>query len=79
VRRDNGQKYEDYLKDLAKAAVSRIQRASNWTAGPQAEEEGSNKEWMNRMMPMPIAKMKDGSTHMPIKQNTQWTCRAVRC
>ena len=69
VRRDNGQKYDDYLKDLAKAAgnedptreqLARLDR--------KRKKKGSNKEWKNPSDPdARIAKMKDGSTHLAHK------------
>jgi transposase len=69
VRRDNGQKYDDYLKDLAKAAgiesptheqLARLDR--------KRKKKGSNKEWKNPYdADARIAKMKDGSTHMAHK------------
>ena len=69
VRRDNGQKYEDYLKDLAKAAgnedptreqLARLDR--------KRKKKGSNKEWKNpHDADARIARMKDGSTHMAHK------------
>src|SRR5712671_3606916 len=69
VRRDNGQKYDDYLKDLAKATgnedptreqLARLDR--------KRKKKGSNKEWKNPYDPdARIAKMKDGSTHMAHK------------
>ena len=69
VRRDNGQKYDDYLKDLAKAAgnedptreqLARLDR--------KRKKKGSNKEWKNPYDPdARIAKMKNGSTHLAHK------------
>jgi transposase len=69
VRRDNGQKYEDYLKDLAKAAgnedptreqLARLDR--------KRKKKGSNKEWKNpHDADARIARMKDGSTHLAHK------------
>src|SRR5713226_5222844 len=69
VRRDNGQKYDDYLKDLAQAAgnedptreqLARLDR--------KRKKKGSNKEWKNPCDPdARIAKMKDGSTHLAHK------------
>src|SRR5437763_6581744 len=41
VRRDNGQSYHDYLKELAKAAgIENPTREQAGTTGPQAKEEG---------------------------------------
>src|SRR5258708_31367540 len=69
VRRDNGQQYDDYLKDLAQAAgienptceqLARLDR--------KRKKKGSNKEWKNPHDPdARIAKMKDGSTHLAHK------------
>jgi transposase len=69
VRRDNGQKYDDYLKDLAKAAgienptleqLARLDR--------KRKKKGPNKDWKNPHDPdARIAKMKDGSTHLAHK------------
>jgi transposase len=69
VRRDNGQKYDDYLKDLAKAAgmenATREQRAR---LDRKRKKKGSNKDWNNPHDPdARIAKMKDGRTHMAHK------------
>jgi transposase len=70
VRRDNGQKYDDYLKDLAQATgienptreqLARLDRK-------RKKKKGSNKEWKNPYDPdARIAKMKDGSTHLAHK------------
>jgi transposase len=69
VRRDNGQRYDEYLKDLAKAAgienpiseqLARLDR--------KRKKKGSNKEWKNPYDPdARVAKMKDGSTHLAHK------------
>jgi transposase len=68
-RRDDGRKYEEYLKDLAKAAgienptpeqLARLDR--------KRKKKGSNKEWMSPADPdARIAKMKDGRTHLAHK------------
>lgn len=69
VRRDNGQAYDDFLKDLAKAEgmedSTREQRAR---LDRKRKKKGSNKEWKNPFDPdARIARMKDGSTHMAHK------------
>jgi transposase len=69
VRRDNGQKYEDYLKDLAKAAgIENPTREQLARLDRKRKKKGSNKEWKNPYDPdARIARMKDGSTHMAHK------------
>src|SRR5450631_2860270 len=69
VRRDNGQKYDDYLKDLAKAAgIKNPTREQLARLDRKRKKKGSNKEWKNpHDAAARIAKMKDGSTHMAHK------------
>jgi transposase len=69
VRRDNGQKYDDYLKDLAKAAgIENPTREQLARLDRKRKKKGSNKEWKNPYDPdARIARMKDGSTHMAHK------------
>jgi transposase len=69
VRRDNGQKYDDYLKDLAKATgIENPTREQLARLDRKRKKKGSNKEWKNPYDPdARIAKMKDGSTHMAHK------------
>ena len=69
VRRDNGQKYDEYLKDLAKAAgMESPTREQLARLDRKRKKKGSNKEWKNPYDPdARIAKMKDGSTHMAHK------------
>jgi transposase len=69
VRRDNGQKYDDYLKDLAKAAgIENPTREQLARLDRKRKKKGSNKEWKNPYEPdARIAKMKDGSTHLAHK------------
>jgi transposase len=69
VRRDNGQKYDDYLKELAKAAgIENPTREQLARLDRKRKKKGSNKEWKNPYDPdARIAKMKDGSTHMAHK------------
>lgn len=69
VRRDNGQKYDAYLKDLAKAAgIENPTREQLARLDRRRKKKGSNQEWKNPHDPdARIAKMKDGSTHMAHK------------
>ena len=69
VRRDNGQKYDDYLKDLAKAAgIENPTREQLARLDRKRKKKGSNQDWKNPYDPdSRIAKMKDGSTHMAHK------------
>jgi transposase len=69
VRRDNGQKYEDYLKELAKAAgIENPTREQLARWDRKRKKKGSNKEWKNPYEPdARVAKMKDGSTHLAHK------------
>jgi transposase len=69
VRRDNGQKYDEFLKDLAKAAgIENPTREQLARLDRQRKKKGSNKEWKNPYDPdARIAKMKDGSTHLAHK------------
>lgn len=69
VRRDTGQSYDDYVKDLARAAgleeptreqLARFDRKRN--------KKGSNQDWVNPHDPdARITKMKDGTTHLAHK------------
>jgi transposase len=69
VRRDNGQKYNDYLKDLAKAAgIEDPTREQLARLDRKRKKKGSNQEWKNPYdADARIAKMKDGSTHLAHK------------
>jgi transposase len=69
VRRDNGQKYDEYLKDLAKAAgIENPTREQLARLDRKRKKKGSNKEWKNPYDPdARVAKMKDGSTHLAHK------------
>ena len=69
VRRDNGQRYDEYLKDLAKAAgIENPTREQLARLDRKRKKKGSNKEWKNPYDPdARIAKMKDGSTHLAHK------------
>jgi len=54
VRRDNGQKYDDYLRDLAKAAGIENPRASNWHGWTASvKRRGPIRNGKTRMIPMP--------------------------
>src|ERR1700681_1942289 len=61
VRRDNGQKYDDYLKDLAKAAgIENPTREQLARLDRKRKKKGSNKEWKNpHDADARITKMKD--------------------
>jgi transposase len=69
VRRDNDQKYDDYLKELAQSAgIENPTREQLARLDRKRKKKGSNKEWKNPYDPdARIAKMKDGSTHMAYK------------
>lgn len=69
VRRDNGQKYDEYLKDLAQAAgIENPTREQLARLDRKRKKKGSNKEWKNPHDPdARIAKMKNGSTHLAHK------------
>jgi transposase len=69
VRRDNGQKYDDYLKDLAQAAgIENPTREQLARLDRKRKKKGSNQEWKNPHDPdARITKMKDGSTHLAHK------------
>ena len=68
-RRDEGRKYEEYLKDLAKADGSENPtREQLARLDRKRKKKGSNKEWMSPADPdARIAKMKDGRTHLAHK------------
>lgn len=69
VRRDNGQRYHDYLKDLAQAAgIENPTREQLARLDRKRKKKGSNQEWMSPSDPdARIAKMKDGRTHLAHK------------
>jgi len=69
VRRDNGQSYHDYLKELAMAAgIENPTREQLARLDRKRKKKGSNQEWESATDPdARIAKMKDGSTHMAHK------------
>jgi transposase len=69
VRRDNGQSYNDYLKDLAKAAgMENPTREQLARLDRKRKKKGSNQEWTSPSDPdARITKMKDGRTHLAHK------------
>ena len=69
VRRDNGQSYDDYLKELAKAAgMESPTREQLARLDRKRKKKGSNQEWMSPSDPdARITKMKDGRTHLAHK------------
>ena len=70
VRRDDGQSYEDYLTELAKASgVETPTRQDLARIDRKRPKKGSNEDWVNPHEPdADITKMKDGSTHLAHKQ-----------
>jgi transposase len=69
VRRDNGQGYDEYLKELAKAAgMENPTREQLARLDRKRKKKGSNQEWMSPSDPdARITKMKDGRTHLAHK------------
>lgn len=69
VRRENGQNYNDYLKDLAGAAgIENPTREQLARFDRKRKKKGSNEEWMSPADPdARITKMKDGRTHLAHK------------
>lgn len=69
VRRDTGEKYEEYLTGLAKASGIRTPtRAVLARLDRRRAKKGSNEEWKSPSDPdAKITKMKDGRTHMAHK------------
>ena len=69
VRRDNGQSYNEYLKELAKAAgIEDPTREQLARLDRKRKKKGSNQEWMSPSDPdARITKMKDGRTHLAHK------------
>jgi transposase len=68
-RRDNGQKYEEYLKELAQAeGLENPTREQMARLDRKRKKKGSNQEWKSPADPdARIAKMKDGRTHLAHK------------
>ena len=69
VRRDNGQSYDDYLKELAKAAgIENPTREQLARLDRKRKKKGSNEEWESPADPdARITRMKDGRTHLAHK------------
>ena len=69
VLRSNGQKYHDYLVDLAKESGIATPTASDLARlDRKRPKKGSNEDWKNPHDPdAQITKMKDGSTHLAHK------------
>ena len=69
VRKDTGQAYEDFLKDLAKASgIETPTREELSKLDKSRKNKASNKDWENPHDPdAKIAKMKDGTTHLAHK------------
>jgi len=69
VRREDGQSYNDYLKDLARAAgMEDPTREQLARFDRKRKKKGSNEEWVSPADPdARITKMKDGRTHLAHK------------
>jgi transposase len=69
VWRDNGPSYNDYLKELARAAgIENPTREQLARLDRKRKKKGSNQEWMSPSDPdARITKMKDGRTHLAHK------------
>ena len=69
VRRDTGEKYEEYLTRLAKASgIQTPTRAALARLDRRRAKKGSNEEWKSPSDPdAKITKMKDGRTHLAHK------------
>ena len=69
VRRDNGQSYNDYLKELARAAgMENPTREQLARLDRKRKKKGSNQEWTSPSDPdARITRMKDGRTHLAHK------------
>jgi transposase len=68
-RRDDGRKYEEYLKDLAQAeGMENPTREQLARLDRKRKKKGSNQDWMSPTdSDARIAKMKDGRTHLAHK------------
>jgi len=68
-RRDDGRRYEEYLKDLAKAeGLESPTREQLARMDRKRQKKGSNQEWMSPAdRDARITKMKDGRTHLAHK------------
>jgi len=69
VRRDNGQKYQEFLTDLAKqSGIETPTREDLAKLDRKRKNKGSNDDWQNPYDPdAKITKMKDGTTHLAHK------------
>lgn len=69
VRRDSGQGYNEYLKELAQAAgIENPTREQLARFDRKRKKKGSNEEWKHPKDPdARITKMKDGRTHLAYK------------
>jgi transposase len=69
VRRDNGQAYDEFLKDLAReSGIETPTREQLARLDRKRKKKGSNDDWKNPHDPdAQITKMKDGRTHMAHK------------
>jgi transposase len=69
VRRDNGQSYDEYLKELAQAAgIENPTREQLARLDRKRKKKGSNRDWVSPSDPdARITKMKDGRTHLAHK------------
>src|SRR3954452_9941172 len=69
VRRDSGQKYDEYLRELAQAAgIENPTREQLARFDRRRKKKGSNDEWKHPKDPdARITKMKDGRTHLAHK------------
>jgi transposase len=69
VRRDSGQKYDEYLRELARAAgIENPTREQLARFDRRREKKGSNEEWKHPKDPdARVTKMKDGRTHLAHK------------
>jgi len=69
VRRDTGESYEEFLRDLARASgVETPTRSDLAKVDKKRKNKGSNDDWVNPHDPdAKITKMKDGRTHFAHK------------
>lgn len=69
VRRDNGQAYDEFLKELAKeSGIETPTREQLARVDRKRKKKGSNDDWKNPHDPdAQITKMKDGRTHLAHK------------
>ncbi len=69
VRRDNGQKYQEFLTELAKqSGIETPTREDLAKLDRKRKKKGSNDDWQNPHDPdAKITKMKDGTTHLAHK------------